>query len=82
MNKKQKTVLLLAIALVILSSFNAPYEKITTDEYLHQSSFDPLWSPPTNYRLKVSSVLLTWVAIGMASTTAFLLFKSKPKSEN
>jgi hypothetical protein len=81
MNKKQKTVVWIAIAIFALTLFNAPWTVIRPGTaYVPSSSYtwtSPVWDGPGNGELMIGALLIEWVAIGIIGGGLFVLFRQK-----
>jgi hypothetical protein len=84
MNKKQKVVAGIAIALFALTLLCAPWESHVGANAYNEAA--PIWSPPDSYKgngtqLRVAVLLVEWVGIAVLYGAFFLIFRPRPSSK-
>lgn len=83
LNKNQRRLTYIAIGAFIISVSFAPWETARKEPYLESitQTTSPIWSPPFTIgsettRLRIDSLLLEWVAIGIVYAGLFVMFKA------
>jgi len=87
MNKNQKSLTWVALGVFVLTLLCAPWEvidyaAIADAPKISRNEYSTIWSPPANTygrsELKVSSLFVEWLAIGVLYGGVFALLKRRP----
>ena len=92
MNKNQKSLSYGALACFVISVLFAPWEKtLSTDQTTLNlgTSYSPVWEPPSaahqvvsTVKLRVDSLIVEWVAIGVVFFALFKILRTEPSISN
>ena len=77
MNKKQKIIVGIALAIFALTLLCAPWTVTSSLTHISRSDVSPVWDGPSNGELQTVALLIEWVGIGVISCGLLAIFREK-----